>query len=219
MSQIIHVSIKPEFISCILSDNLKEREYNFSLKLSENHKDYLSNHSENFKGLWIMHRGDNESHLPTILSSANSYIDGDEANYNNAFEECKKSKKLDTIKGIKMKSNHSRFNSSKKFSLNNSLSILETLDSNHNVLDEIPILQKTKSITLSKLDASSSPRKDAKVNTDSLPISSPMVSEFKPKTDIPLVSNIHSKKEMFWNYRDSLQIPPNLEVIETLRLK
>ena len=210
MSQIIHVSINPKLISCILSENLKEREYNFSLKLSEKHKEYLSDHSENYKNPLWMHRVDNEAYSYGSIPSINNQNEEDGTNYNNAMEESKKMKRSDTIRGIRMKSNHSKFSSEKNSNFYNEF---DNLDSKP-LIEEPPTLKSKKSQIMNKLEIIPS---NAKVNIDSLQPNSVTISEFKPAESRVEAFSVQSpnKKEVFWKYGgDSYETPPFLEVSE-----
>lgn len=49
MSQVIQLSVKPQRVTCRLKDNLKEKFYNFSLKMNLKEQEFLSYHSPKFQ--------------------------------------------------------------------------------------------------------------------------------------------------------------------------
>ena len=53
MSQMIHLTVKTQNIACRLKDNLKEKFYNFSLKMITKEQEFLSDHSVNYKNVIV----------------------------------------------------------------------------------------------------------------------------------------------------------------------
>jgi len=53
MSQMIHLTMKTKSINCRLKDNLKEKFYNFSLKMITKEQEFLSDHSFNYKNMIV----------------------------------------------------------------------------------------------------------------------------------------------------------------------
>ncbi len=78
MSQIIHLSVKAQKVHCNITEGLRDKFYNFSMKMSAKDHEYLSEHSTNYKN--------------PLFADAKTVEEADEANYNAMMEENKKLK-------------------------------------------------------------------------------------------------------------------------------
>jgi len=214
MSQVIQVSVKPQRVTCKLKDNLKEKFYNFSLKMSLKEQEFLSNHSPKFHNVIVA------SAIPekTEEIKDSKEVLRESRDLNENYQMIMDENKI-------LQTQHLRSNVNRNFEKmrnDNSCSNTDTVETNNDEMNQVPILTNVRH------RASTSKPLDDDLNQ--IPILSAIkqrASTFKEGDDyvMPMLQrnqsipkNIIAKnKDIAWDFCESLENTVCLEVGVSLK--